>query len=510
MSDYDLCVIGAGPAGYSAAVRAWDFGKRVALVEKSELGGTGVHNGALSSKTLWELSRDYRGALRRNRGFVAENVTVDFAQVAHCVDIACQEKVSQLRRQLQELSRSRVGKPGSITLIRGAARFLDARRVTVEGQDGVDRTIAASHFLIATGSRPRPLPGVEIDGQFVMTSDHLMGLDRFPRSLVVIGAGVVGCEFATIFANYGRTKVHVIDRADRILPFEDEDISRICSTNLERAGVTIHHRARLVELHHTDDGVAYTIEHHTGGRERIEVERALVSIGREPNTRGLDLQQAGVRLNESGHIVEDDTQTTQPHIYAVGDVTLDTALVSVGEIEARHAVERMFGGQTQALQLDNISTIYFLDPEVAAIGMNEQTAQQKKVPYRVAVYGYALVNRAIAMRATDGFVKILTTDDDEMRILGMRAAGVHASTTIEAVSLMMKAGHGVREIAELLHPHPAVTEAVQDCVRMLLGTSIYKPHVFQSELRLSRITYESGEPVERTMRGTRKSPAAEA
>jgi len=139
----------------------------------------------------------------------------------------------------------------------------------------------------------------------------------------------------------------------------------------------------------------------------------------------------------------------------------------------------------------------FLDPEVAAIGLNEQSAQRKRIPYRVAVYGYGLVNRAIAMRATDGFVKLLVTDDDDMRILGMRALGVHASTTIEAVSYMMHHGRSVRELAELLHPHPAITEGLQDCVRMLLGTSIYKPQVFRTELRLSRVGYDAaGRPTE--------------
>jgi dihydrolipoamide dehydrogenase len=162
----------------------------------------------------------------------------------------------------------------------------------------------------------------------------------------------------------------------------------------------------------------------------------------------------------------------------------------VGEIEGRHAAERIAGVQERRLSYENLSTIMFLDPEVAAIGINELKAQEKRIPYRVAVYGYGLVNRAIAMRATDGFVKILTSDDEEMRILGMRALGAHASTMIEGVSLMIQHARSIRELAELLHPHPAVTEGLQDCVRMLLGSSIYKPHVFTSELRLSRITYD--------------------
>ena len=210
-----------------------------------------------------------------------------------------------------------------------------------------------------------------------------------------------------------------------------------------------------------------------------------------PCADGLGLDKAGVELDSRGYIQHDDTRTSQPHIYAVGDITQDLALVSIGEIEGRHAVEKMFDNSTKTLDYANISSIYFLEPEVAAIGLNEQQAQEKRIPYKVAVYGYALNNRAIAMRATGGFVKMLTTDCERMQILGMRAAGVHASTTIEAVSLMMKAGHSIREIAELLHPHPAVTEAVQDCVRMLLGSSIYKPEVFTSDLRLSRVTYKT-------------------
>jgi len=182
------------------------------------------------------------------------------------------------------------------------------------------------------------------------------------------------------------------------------------------------------------------------------------------------------------------------------------ALVSVGEAEGRHCVERIWGDQTAPMSKDNISTIYFLDPEVATVGMSEQAAQKARIPYRVAVYGYDLVNRAIAMRSTGGFVKILVTDCEDMKILGMRALGVHASTTIEAVALIMQQGRSVRDLAELLHPHPAITECVQDCVRMLLGTSIHKPHVFQSQLRLSRVSYApDGTPSQRALKPVKAS-----
>lgn len=496
MPRFDVAIIGAGPAGYAAAVRAWDYGKRVALIERGSLGGAGIYNGALSSKTLWELSRDYRRALRRDRGFHAENVTVDFTQVMQVVDTAASEKATQLERQLTAMARPLPGHKGSITLIKGSACFLDPHRLSVRGTEpGDEHAIHADNIVIATGSRPRSLPDIPVDGRLILTSDHLARLERFPRSVVIIGAGVVGCEFATILANYGQTKVYLIDRADRILPFEDPDVTRVVANNLEDRGVTIHQGCSLKHIEVKQDQVHYTIQHKVGGLETIVVDKAVVSIGRVPSTRGLCLEKAGLELTARGHIEDTDTRTSVPHIYAVGDVTLDVALVSIGEIEGRRAVDHMFGQVGAPLSYENVSSIMFLEPEVAGVGLNELQAQKKKVPYKVAVYGYSLVNRAIAMRATQGFVKLLVSNDDELRLLGIRSLGAHASTSIEACALLIHQGRSVRELAEMLHPHPSVTEALQDCVRMLLGSSICKPHVFSSALRLSSVRYEATPPV---------------
>ena len=490
MSDFDVCVIGAGPAGYAAAMRAWDFGKRVCLIDRGAVGGTGVHNGALSSKTLWELSRDYRRVLQRSRGYVASDVSIDYAQVCHAVSDAVAEKTQQLTQQLEVLAEPLPCQSGRVTLIRGIAEFIDPHRVHIEGPE---ITIKADNFVLATGSHPRTLPDITVDGRYICTSDHIMNLDHFPRSLVILGAGVIGCEFATIFANFGQTKVYLIDRADRILPFEDIDIAQVCAKNLESRGVTIHHRATLLEMKVVDGEVHYTIQHASGGVETIAVDQALISIGRVPNTGSLGLERAGLKVNARGYLEDDDTRTAVPHIYAVGDVTQDIALVSIAEIEGRHAVEHMYGEVTQPLSYENVSSIMFLDPEVAGVGLNETQAQKKRLPYRVAVYDYSLVNRAIAMRSTSGFLKLLASDDEEMRILGIRVLGVHASTSIETVSLMIRQSRSVRDLAELLHPHPAITEGLQDCVRMLLGTSIMKPQVFRSQLRVSRVGYPPAE-----------------
>lgn len=487
MGKFDVCVIGAGPAGYAAAMRAYDFGKKICIVERGKLGGAGVHNGALSSKTLWELSRDYRRVLHQDRGYLAPNVTIDYNAVTESVERACAERVDRMRYQLDALAHPRDGNPGCISLVEGSASFIDPQRLVVERPDHCgEQIIRAEHFVIATGSRPRTLPNIEVDGERIMTSDHIMALDSFPKSLVILGAGVVGCEFATIFANFGQTRVYLIDRAERILPFEDEDIAEVCTRNLEAKGVTVHHSAQLQSMTVEGDEVVYTIRTASGRLETVHVERALISVGRVPNTDQLDLDKAGVALSARGHIENNDSRsTTAPHIFGAGDVTFDMTLVNVGEIEGRHAVEHMYGEVKAPLSYENLSTIMFLDPEIAAVGLNEQQARELRLNYRVGVYCYSMVSRAIAMRATSGYVKVLTTDDGDMQLLGMRALGVHASTTIAAISYMVSKQASIRELAEQLQPHPAITEAVQECARMMLGHSIYKSNVFPTQLRMT-------------------------
>lgn len=489
MRNYDVCVIGAGPSGYAAAVRCWDFGKRVCIVERAKLGGAGLHNGALSSKALWELSRDYRRSTATDRGYTFTGVSLDFNAVCACVDRATTAKTAQMRHQLDALARPSA-EGASITLLEGAAAFVDPHEVEITAADGSVRRVTADDFVVATGSRPRILDTIEVDHERIMTSDSLSSLTAFPESLVILGAGVVGCEFAAIFGNFGQTEVNLIDRGVRILPFEDEDIAAVVAANFEARGVHVHGQAKLISMNAIDDGVAYTIEQPDGRREDHVVERALISVGRVPNIEGLNLAAIGVELSERGYIVDEDTQTSVPHIYATGDITQDIALVSVGEIEGRHAAERICGAAPGSLSYDDLSTIMFLDPEVAAIGLNELQARKQKIPYRVARYSYALVNRAIAMCATEGFVKLLVTDDDDMHVLGMRALGVHASTSLEAVALAIRCSTSARELAEMLHPHPAVTEGLQECVRVLLETSVYKPSVFQERLRASRVSYD--------------------
>ena len=483
MTQFDLCILGAGPAGYAAAMRANDLGKTVALVEAGRVGGTGLHSGALSSKTMWHLAMDYSRAGKADRGFDAGKIDVSYSSVMDSVREAVSERRSLLCHQLTHLQSS------GVELVRGRGRFTSATTVQVDGKDG-SREIRADKFLIATGSRPRVPEGIVIDGKRIITSDHVEDLEDFPKSLVIVGSGVVGCEYATIFGHYDRTRIYMIDRRDRILPFEDEDVSAKVSEAFEGMGVTIHRSAQLQSLVATEDGVRYEVQC-DGVLKTFDVERALVSIGRVPNFEGLNLEAAGVTCDARGGIAVKGTRTDVPNIFAAGDATTDTtnlALANVAELEGRFAVETMFDENPRPVDYRSMPTIMFLSPEVASVGLGEQQARERGLPYRVAAIGNHLISRNIAMRSTNGFIKLLAAPDNT--ILGLRVVGPHASSCVQGIALLIELGGTIDDIARCAHPHPAVTEGVQECARLLLGRSILKPE-FVDGVRLSAFTPEA-------------------
>lgn len=482
MEKVDLCVIGGGPAGYAAAMRAIDLGKRVALVEGDRIGGTGIYNGALASKTLWELSHRVATANEVVRNRDREPFRLSWDEITKTLNEAQFERKYLYSCHMQMLA-ARPGEAGrQFRHIRGHAAFTSPFTVAVK-REGQEEEIAADHFIIATGSRPKNLPGIAVDERRIMSSDGIFNMQGLPRSIVIIGAGVVGCEFATIFSNFGSTKVYLIDRGTRILPFEDEDVSALVARNLERKGVVIHHQARLERIAAEPDAVRYLIRIENGDTEEVAVEKALLSVGRVANIGGLQLARAGVQLDDTGNVRLDGTASSQPHIHVVGDAMGSNMLVNIGELEGRHAVERIWGLHERTLDHANVSTIMFLEPEVAGVGLNEQECIKRGIAHKTARVDYSCLSRAIAMRRTKGFFKLIVSDDADMNVLGMRAVGEHASSAIQAVALMMRTGLGIRELADLVHPHPSIIEGVQECARMLLGTSIFKPEVLNDRMR---------------------------
>ncbi|CEM19428.1 unnamed protein product [Vitrella brassicaformis CCMP3155] len=526
-SRYDLCIVGGGAAGFAAAVRAWDFGRKVCLVNKGPLGGASLAAGALSSKVMWQLSRQFRHLQSINKRYHPDVQDAESTRTYQHIKTSVGESVDFKRHHFEmhlaglskrmRYSAREDGGGGMVDWQEVAdAKFLDKHRLGVRGPEGHEGVIEAEHFLIATGSRPRELPSIPVYGKYVVTSDHLLSFDQFPKRLMIIGAGVIGCEFAAIFGNFGFSQVHLInERRPRLLPQEDEDLAAFITSNFAMGGVHIHNNVKVigVDIDEAKQEVEVTIgvlppspsddqpqaqpqTQEFIEEKKIRVDKVLLSVGRVPNTDTLALEKAGVTLGSGGALeVEKKSLAVAgaPHISAAGDVTVDVGLVSVAEMEARYAVEMMFGHKNPATPLNyhNVSSIMFLRPEVACVGMNESEARRRQIAHKVATLRLDVVNRAVIdwnlshdTGRVDpdrcGFVKMIVTDDDYKKLLGMRAVGVDASAVIQSAALLIAQGDSVRYLEGVLHPHPAITEGVLEVCRLLSGRSIYKPHIFDA------------------------------
>jgi len=453
MSETDLIVLGAGPGGLAAAMEAAMSGMRVVLINGSHLLGYGLH-GTYKSKSLWELAKDLQVIHKLGKDF-ASYVRVDFERL-----------YEQLSRGVEELSAivlaqlSRMG----ITFVPGFARFIDPHRVQVDGQTFTGRTI-----LIATGTRPRHLPEVAVDGYRILTSDHVVDLRRPIQSIVILGAGVLGCEFASIFAAFGM-EVSLIDSQPRVLNSEDEDISAFLDRVFERARVRVFRQRHVRSVTTSGDGVRTMLEDGT----ELDSEAVLVAVGRVPNADRLGLEDIGVMTDSHGYVkVDRCMRTAVPHIYAVGDVARrpdadDICQVHVAEAEGRHAVRSM-QGQDSHLDYGHVPFIIFTHPMIAGVGDNEKMARAKIPEPRMARVEIANNHRLHAMRSFEGFVKLIVGPEGDDRILGVRAVGPQADTLLGEVSVMIEHGIPYSALLQSFHAHPSLSESLHNAAKILAG-----------------------------------------
>ncbi|PVX51076.1 dihydrolipoamide dehydrogenase [Balneicella halophila] len=482
MEKYDVAVIGSGPGGFSAAMRAIDFGKKVCLIEAGHLGGAGIMNGALTSKAMWELSKDYSMAARVDRGYRSSGLSVSYKEVLSSVKQAAKQARLQMLSQIETFSEPKNEAGGTVVLKYGHARFVDKHTLSITHNEE-EELIQATNIVIATGSRPRSLPGVEIDHKNIITSDDIMKLKDFPEKMLIIGSGIIGCEFATIFSNYGQTEVHLLDRQKRVIPFEDDDISKAISNSLENNGVIIHHTASLGTIRKKKDYLEVVLDFEDGHCDVLEVDIALISIGRQPNSDDLGLENVGIKPTERGelditrHCALDDFKNC--HIFAVGDVSVEgLKLYNAAELQGRHVIEALYSDEKMPLDYSNMATLMFFRPLVASVGLNEKMCQERGIAYRVATYSNELVNRSIAMRSKGGFVKILVSDDGNDRILGMRAIGPQASSFITSIAYLINQYSSLKDANQGIYPHPSITEGIQECLRVFENKSVLKPEAF--------------------------------
>ncbi|MGB8842992.1 MAG: dihydrolipoyl dehydrogenase [Aliidongia sp.] len=466
MSDsFDLVIIGGGPGGYVAAIRAAQLGMSVACVEKRDrLGGTCLNIGCIPSKALLQSSEKFEEA---KHSLAAHGVKLGSVELDLATMLARKDKVvGDLTKGIEGLF-----KKNKITWIKGAGRISAPGKVQVDLAEGGSRDLAATHIIIATGSESMPLPGVEIDEKTIVTSTGALSLDSVPKRLVVIGGGYIGLELGSVWARLG-AEVTVVEFLDRITPGMDGETGKMLQRLLQRQGFKFKLSTKVTAAAKTDTGVTLTLEPAQGGAsETLETDVVLLSIGRRPYTDGLGLPEAGVALDERKRVkVDAHFRTNIPGIYAIGDVIAGPMLAHKAEEEGVVLVEQL-AGQKPHVNYDAIPAVIYTFPEVGSVGRTEEEVKAAGTGYKVGKFPFSANSRARANGETDGFVKIIadaTTD----RVLGVHIIGPDAGTMIAEAALAMEFGASSEDIARTCHAHPTLNEAVKEAALAVAGRTI--------------------------------------
>lgn len=461
-TDYDLIVIGAGPGGYVAAIRAAQLGMKVACVEKrSTLGGTCLNVGCIPSKALLYASEQYEAAQTQfeNLGVIVKDVQLDLAKMHAHKQSVIDANVSGIEFLL---------KKNKITWLKGTATITAPGHVSIE-----DKIVTARSILIATGSESVSLPGIEIDEKQVVTSTRALALEKVPEHLVVIGGGVIGVELGSVWHRLG-AKVTIVEYFDRLLPEFDKEVSLTFAKILEKQGIALKlaHKVEKIEKERSQSQV--TITNVAGDKtEHLSADVVLVSVGRRPVTHGLGLEALGVVLDDKGRVkVNTQFQTNIAEIYAIGDVITGPMLAHKAEEEGV-AVAELLAGQKPHVNYELIPSVVYTDPEIAMVGKTEEVLKAESIEYTIGKFPFSANGRARAMNKTDGFVKILA-DKRTNKVLGVHIIGPHCSEMIAEIVLAMNFGASAEDIALACHAHPTLTESIKEAA---LGTQKKSIHL---------------------------------
>ena len=458
---YDLVILGAGPGGYVAAIRAAQLGLRVACVEKSQPGGTCLNRGCIPSKALLDSSELYyqAGSSFKRHGITTGELSCDLTAMMKRKD----RIVTTMNRGIQSLF-----KKHNITSITGVGRLESTNSVSVETPDGAT-TLSAERILLATGSMPQALPGAPW-GERIISSTEALTLAAVPEKLLVVGAGAIGLELGSVWSRLG-SEVQVIEMLNSVMPGMDQDITAPLQKALQKQGLKFHLETRVERVQTTDSSVEITTQNSTGTSE-FSADYLLVAIGRAPCTEGLGLDTAGVELNDQGRIpVGADFQTNISGIYAIGDVTPGPMLAHRAEEEGIAAVESMTG-HPKLQHATLIPGVVYTDPEAAAVGLTEAQAKEQGLNYQCGSFPFIANGRARCLQATDGLVKVISETDTD-RILGVHILGPRASDLIAEAVLAMRTGATALEVGETIHAHPTLPEVFKEAALAVHGRAIH-------------------------------------
>lgn len=456
---FDIAVIGGGPGGYPAAIRAAQCGKSVVLIESLEVGGTCLNRGCIPSKTLIagaDVLQRVKGA--NEFGITVGQVSFDFGKMAERKNLV----VSRLRKGLEGLIAA-----NKITLMRGFGEFLSPREIKVKGQD--NGIIEADKIIIATGSEPRSIPAFPFDYQRIHNSTSLLDIQQLPRSIVIIGGGIIGCEFACLFAAFD-VKVTILELMSRILPMEASNISDALARSFQKKGLIIETNALVQSIEHTTDGIRVK----TGDGKHFDADIALVSVGRKLNTDRIGLDKAGVAIHDNGMIrVNDKMETSVDGIYAVGDIASKWWLAHVASHQGLVAANNACGIPA-VMHYDAVPSVIFTTPEIATVGLSLDDAIAKGYKASIGAFPFQALGKSQASLHTEGFAQIIQ-EKETGRVLGAQVVGHEASALIAEMAIVIANELTVECVSGTIHAHPTTAEAWMEAALIANDTPLHFP-----------------------------------
>ena len=471
---FDIVVIGAGPGGYVAAIRASQLGFNTAVIEKAELGGVCLNWGCIPTKALLKSAQvynytkhlaDYGVELRNADGTpVEEGAVVSYADIRKVVER--ERGVSaQMSKGIEFLF-----KKNKITVLKGTAKVLSGSTVEVTPEAEAAYVVEAKHIIVATGSRPNSLPFAPIDGEKIISYRQALVPETLPKSMAIIGSGAIGSEFTYFYRSMG-VDVTLIEFMDQIVPLEDKDVADQLSRSFRKMGIKVMVSSGVKAIDTTGEGCKLSIETKKGMVE-LEVDRVLSAVGVVPNTNGIGLEELGVEMNRGKIVVDDFFRTNVPGIYAIGDVIATPALAHVASAEGIACVEKIAGMDVAPVDYTNIPGATYTSPEIASVGLTEKKVKEMGIEYKVGKFPFTASGKATTAGEKDGFVKLIidaTTD----KILGAHLIGANVTEMLSGIVLARNVGATAKDIIKTIHPHPTMSEAIMEAAAAAHGEVIH-------------------------------------
>lgn len=458
---FDVAIIGAGPGGYVAAIRAAQMGARVLLIEKDELGGTCLNRGCIPTKCFLSDAKIYNKVKNSDIFFNGSEISIDLKKM-----VSRKNKVVEtLKRGVSMLLESQ-----KVTLVKGVGKFLDPKRIEVS-LNGKVQVYSAKNAIIATGSLAASLPSINIDGQKILSSDEVIHLKEIPQNVLIIGGGVIGVEFASMF-NYLGTKVKILEMLPQIISTEDDEVIRALRFLLEKQGIEILTEAKVLNASHSKKKIELTIDR-KGRQEKVSGEKVLMAVGRIPDTKNLNLDKIGIQMERGFIKVNSRMETNIDGIYAIGDVIGKMMLAHAASEEGIVAIKNLMGKVCE-INYERVPSCIYTFPEVASVGLNETEAKRRGYGIQVGKFPYLKNGKALAIGESEGFVKIIA-EKELGQILGVHILGENATDLIGECLLAINLEASVEDLGEVIKGHPTISEIVKEAALDWQGLAIHMP-----------------------------------